>query len=381
LKKTAKIFISLTIVYVIFLSLPVPKSFNIGTGDFRPYWSASYLLRQGQDFSDPVLMDEIERSQTGWNKSFTMMAWFAPTGMVILLPFTLLPFEKAAFLWLLLNILVLSITAFLLWEKGIQKIWIPLLAVFTFPMTLLSLYVGQINTLVLFGLAIYLSLEKNSHQYIRGIGLALTTIKPHLVILTLPLIIIDSVYRKQWKTLIGFFGALLFSAIVLFAFYPTWISSFWSLISSGMSTLRETPTISGLIVYISGQSWGKWLWIPAVVIFLTIWWFYKENLNRKRLIYISIPLSLLLSPIGWGYDQLLLLIPLMFVFQLIKNEDLSKGVSSIIIFSVSLIYGIILLLRILSPNEVWFFWVPILLLLLFFNLKHQNDHYATQYHQ
>lgn len=228
---------------------------NLGTGDFRPYWSASYLLRQGQDFSDPVLMDHIERTLTGWDKSFTMMGWFAPTGMVFLLPFTLLTFEKAAFLWLLFNIMILCITAILLWKKGNRRIWIPLLAIFTFPMTLLSLYVGQINTIVLFGLTIYLSLEKSKHQYLHGVGLALTTIKPHLVILTLPLIILDSFYHKQWKILIGFISTFLFSAIVLFAFYPPWISSFWNLISSRMSTLRETPTISGLVVHATGQSW------------------------------------------------------------------------------------------------------------------------------
>jgi len=349
----------LVLLLIAVCSLPIAKSFDLGTGDFRPYWSASYLLQQGKDFSNPMLMDEAERTLTGWDKPFTMMAWFAPTGMVILLPFTLLLFEKAAFLWLLLNILVLCTTAFLLWEKGNRKIWIPLLAIFAFPMTLLSLYVGQINTLVLFGLAIFLSLEKTGNQYLRGVGLALTTIKPHLVILTLPLIIIDSIYRKQWKILIGFFGALLFSAIILFAFYPPWISSFWNLISSGMSTLRETPTISGLIVHTTGQSWGKWIWIPGLAVIFIIWWIKKENWNSEEIIYLSIPMSLLISPIGWGYDQIILLIPILFLYKLIVNNKVTKKLSTILIFSLLFIYGISFVLRIFSLNEVWVFWAPL----------------------
>jgi len=252
-----------------------------------------------------------------------MMAWYAPTGMVILLPFTLLTFEKAAFLWLLLNILVLCITAFLLWEKGNQNSWIPLLAIFSFPMTLLSLYVGQINTLVLLGQAIYLSLEKSEHQYLRGVGLAITTIKPHLVILTLPLIIFDSIYRKQWKILIGFFGALLFSAIILFAVYPPWINSFWNLISSGMSTLRETPTISGVIVHTTGQSWGKWLWIPALFLTIVYWLIKKEKIQKSWFIHTSLIVGLLVSPIGWSYDQIILLIPIVHSFYI---RDLKKNV-------------------------------------------------------
>ena len=335
-----------------------PDSFLIGTGDFRPYWSASYLLAHGQDFSDISLMDHMERTLTGWDQSFTMMAWFAPTGMVVLLPFTFLPFEKAAFFWLLTNILVLSSTAFLLWSDVKRKIWIPILAVFAFPMTLLSLYVGQVNTLVLFGLALFISLKKPEHQYLRGIGLALTTIKPHLVILTLPLIILDSIYNKQWKILIGFFGSLLVCSVILFAIYPSWPIGFWNLVSSGMSTFRETPTISGLIAYTIGQDWGKWLWIPGIALLFIIWWIQKEKWNTQIIIYLSIPLSLLLSPIGWGYDQILLLIPILSLMnQMDKVENYGKTLITKGIFLFS-IFGIVFVMRIFSPNEVWFFWVP-----------------------
>jgi len=357
IKKLLLVF-SLLFIFVIILKSPIPESTNIGTGDFRPYWSASYLLANAQDFSDPGLMDNIERTLTGWNKPFTMMAWFAPTGLVILLPFTFLPFEKAAFFWLLSNILVLSATAILLWSDVKRKIWIPLLAVFAFPMTLLSLYVGQINTLVLFGLAVFISLRKPEQQYLRGIGLALTTIKPHLVILTLPLIILDCIYHKQWKILIGFFGSLLVCSVILFALYPSWPISFWNLVSSGMSTIRETPTISGLIAFTTGQTWGKWLWIPGLLFAISVWWFCKENLNSQKMFLILIPLSLLISPIGWGYDQIILLSTIIFILRQLKLIEIIKKMKVIIICLFS-IYVVIFILRIFGPNEVWFFWVPL----------------------
>jgi len=365
IKKLLLVF-SLLFIFVIILKSPIPESTNIGTGDFRPYWSASYLLAHGQDFSNPGLMDNIERTLTGWNKPFTMMAWFAPTGMVILLPSTFLPFEKAAFFWLLTNILVLSSTAFLLWSDVKRKIWIPLLAVFAFPMTLLSLYVGQINTLVLFGLAVFISLKKPEHQYFRGIGLALTTIKPHLVILTLPLIILDSIYNKQWKILIGFFGSLLVCLVILFALYPSWPIGFWNLVSSGMSTIRETPTISGLIAYTTGQSWGKWLWIPSLLSSIVIWWTRKDSLDHDKMIHVSIILGLLISPIGWSYDQIMLLIPFLYLLKTINQKELSIGKSINSYFSFIIIYSISLFMRTKSFNEVWFLWVPIILGIIFF---------------
>jgi hypothetical protein len=369
IKKLLLVF-SLLFIFVIILKSPIPESTNIGTGDFRPYWSASYLLAHGQDFSNPGLMDNIERTLTGWDKPFTMMAWFAPTGMVVLLPFTFLPFEKAAFLWLLTNILVLSATAFLLWKDVKIKIWIPLLAVFTFPMTLLSLYVGQINTLVLFGLAVFISLKKSEYQYLRGIGLALTTIKPHLVILTLPLIILDCIYKKQWKILIGFFGSLLVCSIILFAFYTSWPISFWHLVSSGMNTIRETPTLSGLLAFVTGQTWGKWLWIPGLVVLFTTWRIEKDKWNTEKNIYLSLPLSLLISPIGWGYDQIILLIPILYLLEQVVNKKTTKKLSTIIIVSLFFIYGISFIMRIYTPNDVWFFWAPLwvwIVILMFYN--------------
>ena len=252
--------------------------------------------------------------------------------------------------------------------KENRKIYIPLLAIFTFSMTLLSLYVGQINILVLFGLAIYLSFDKTEHPYLQGIGLALTTIKPHLVILTLPLIILDSIYKKQWKILIGFISALLFCSIILFALYPTWPISFWNLVSTGMSTIRETPTFSGLIAFTTGQTWGEWLWMPGLVVLFITWWIKKEKWNFKKTIYLSIPLSLLLSPIGWGYDQIILLIPICILLNRMVNKKVTKKLSIIIFVSLFIIYAISFAMRIFSPNEVWFFWVPLWIWIMIFHI-------------
>lgn len=56
-----------------FMSILESNKPIIGTGDFRPYWTTSYLLNQGQDFSDPGLIDQIERTLNGLNKSFKMI--------------------------------------------------------------------------------------------------------------------------------------------------------------------------------------------------------------------------------------------------------------------------------------------------------------------
>ncbi|MFH1184923.1 MAG: glycosyltransferase 87 family protein, partial [Chloroflexota bacterium] len=123
------------------------------------------------------------------------------------------------------------------------RVWIPLVAAFGFSMTLLSFIAGQVNTLVVLGLALFLFLSASRRDFAAGASLALTTVKPHLVILTLPLLILDIMWRKQWRVLAGLVGALLGCALVLFVLYPGWPISFWHLVTSGMNTIRETPTL------------------------------------------------------------------------------------------------------------------------------------------
>ncbi len=105
-KPTVLKIILLTMGVIIFLVIPFPLPTKIGVVDFRPYWSSSFLLAHGQDFSDASKLYGIERALTGWSETYTMHAWFAPIGNVVLLPFTIFPFARAAYYWLLTNIAV-----------------------------------------------------------------------------------------------------------------------------------------------------------------------------------------------------------------------------------------------------------------------------------
>jgi len=95
-----------------------------------------------------------------------------------------------------------------MWRNTASRVWIPLVTIFGFSMTLLSLIFGQVNTLVVLGLALFTYFSELRRDYAAGASLALTTIKPHLVLLTLPLLIIDIVRRRQWRVFIGFVGVL-----------------------------------------------------------------------------------------------------------------------------------------------------------------------------
>jgi len=366
-------FILVLLIGAIILLFPITLPSGAGDMDLQAYWGSAYLFAHGQDFSDYDALGEVQRAFANRARSDTQYAWFFPTGNVILLPFTVFPFTRVVYYWLILNVVIFFYSTVLAWEGPEKRVWIPLVAVFSFALTLISLIFGQINSLQVLGLALFLALSKSNKPYIAGASLVLTTIKPHLVILTLPLLFLDLLRKKEWKTLTGFFIALGFCFTVLFAFYPPWIQSFWKVFSSGMNTVRETPTINGLLVLIDEFTIGKLLWLVTLVMGIIWWWQRGQNWNRRTFIDISVTVGLIVSPIGWSYDQVMLIFPILTLLAWSVSGQLPKQTSRVVITGLILGNIAAYFLRTFTPSDVWFFWVPMVVLGLYLMAQKQKN--------
>jgi len=366
---TAFKFVLILLLGAIILLFPISLPPGAGDWDLQAYWSSAYLFAHEQDFSDPALLGKIQHTLTTRTDPETLYSWFSPIGNVVLLPFTLIPFTKAVYYWLILNIIILFYSTMLIWDNAESRAWIPLLAVFSFSMTVVSLVFGQINFMEVLGLALFLSLNKKSKPYLAGASLVLTTIKPHLVILTLPILVLDLLRKKEWKVLAGFGLALTFCFIILFVFYPPWIQSFLTVITSGMSTVRETPTVNGLLVLLDENRIGKLIWLIALFVGI-IWWFIRgQNWDRRTFIDLSLAVGLIVSPIGWSYDQIMLFFPILSLLAWVANGNLSKQTSRVIVVVLVVTNLAAYILRTFTPSDVWFFWVPIVVLGLYLTAK------------
>jgi hypothetical protein len=196
-------------------------------------------------------------------------------------------------------------------------------------------------------------------------SLVLTTVKPHLVIFTLPILILDLIRKRDWKALAGFFAGLAFCFVVLFVLYPPWMESIWNVISSGMNTVRQTPTLSGLLVLTYENRVGKWIWFVSLAAAILWWWFHGKNWDRRTFIDISLTAGLILSPIGWSYDQIMLVFPILSILAWIAQGKLPKRLSQIMIMVLVIANLLTYYQRTFSPSDVWFFWIPILVLGLY----------------
>lgn len=349
----------------IIILFPISLPPGAGDWDLQAYWSSAYLFAHGRDFSDSTALGEIEHTLTTRDDPETLYSWFSPIGNVVLFPLTFIPFTRAVYYWLVLNIILLFYSATLIWNDTDSRTWIPLLATFSFSMTVVSLVFGQINFLEVLGLALFLSLNKREKPFLAGASLVLTTIKPHLVILTLPILLLDLLRKKEWKALTGFAAGLAFCFILLFVFYHHWFQSFLTVVTSGMSTVRETPNINGLLVLLKEYNLGKLIWLIALVGGIVWWWQRGKIWDRRTFIDISVTIGLIVSPIGWSYDQVMLLFPILSLLSWAARDRLpnrmTKSVLSLLVAANLISYY----QRTYAPSDVMFFWVPVLILGLY----------------
>jgi len=360
---------------VVVLLFPITLPSGAGDMDLQAYWGSAYLFAHGQDFSNSNALGDVQRTLANRTRLDTQYAWFFPTGNVILLPLTFIPFTRAVYYWLILNVLAFFYSTILLWEQADERIWIPLIAVFSFALTLISLIFGQINSLEVLGLALFLMLSKSRKPYLAGASLVLTTVKPHLVILTLPILFLDMLRKKELKTLTGFLIALGFCFIVLFAVYPPWLQSFWTVFTSGMRTVRETPTINGILVLLGEYTIGKLIWLVVLLVGMVWWWLRGQNWDRRTFIDISLTVGLIVSPIGWSYDQVMLIFPMLTLLVWVVTDKLPKQASRIVVAVLIIGNVAAYYLRTFKPSDIWFFWVPMVVLGLYlFARKQINEH-------
>ncbi|RCK73924.1 MAG: hypothetical protein ANABAC_2998 [Anaerolineae bacterium] len=350
------IFLMIFLAWIVRTPLPIPD--RVGSIDFRAYWSASYLFTRGMDFGDPQALDNVERSLTGWDGAFTMQAWFTPTGHLFLSPLTFLPFPQAARVWLLFNIFLLTLSAWLLADSDESPPWLPISVTFCFSATLTSIFFGQINTLSVAGLALYLYFRRQQKDVLAGFSLILILIKPHLVSLTLLPLLLSLIWHKRWRVLLGAGLSGVAVLLALFLIHRGWLLSFWKVAQSGLGSARLAPSLAGLLVYLGYPYAGQWLWCIGLLLVLGGWWLFKD-IEERRLFDLTLPFGLALNPYGWSYDQIILLLPLLSLVRWIAASPPGRVKWG---FAICLI-GLNLLSylqRLVVQNDVWFFWIPLM---------------------
>lgn len=362
MKRIAGALLIIILLLLLALSLPGAK-IEIGKGDFIAYWSVSHLLWQGKNPYDVPTLLSLER-KLGWTQEYPYVAWNPPWLHLLLLPYALLPFTKAASLWLITNMTLIYACSVLLWrllstQKGQQMWWLAPLVAFTFPPTLVTLVTGQINTLVLLGIVGSVFYITHGRDSLGGLMLFLTTVKPQLVYIFLPAVFLWLAMERRWASFITFGATIGVAISLLFWRLPSWPHAYLTTLRSPL--LRwETPTIGGVISHYLGADLGKYLGIIVLPVVLYLLLLNKERLDIKTTTSMILLVSLPTTIFGWSYDQVILIFPLMQIAVWVVEGELETADASLVVLSLVLYDAVMLYLRIAqTPNELYYSWVPI----------------------
>jgi hypothetical protein len=149
---------------------------GIGGLDFKAYYMAAQLAREGQDFYDWRL--ELEKAQTHGIAPDASLYIYPPPFVLLVMAFAALSFEMATRVWFMANLILLFITlAILVRAFNINRgvpVW--LMGAFLFTPVMYNLHMGQANIIVLFLITIAYVLFKQHGEARGGIAIGLATL-------------------------------------------------------------------------------------------------------------------------------------------------------------------------------------------------------------
>lgn len=339
----------------------------LGKGDFLAYWSAARLLRDGRDPYDPAAMEHTEREFTHASFDTPIMAENPPTVFVLTLPMAWLSFPAAKALWVVIDVaqlLAASLILIHLYPPSTPKALLALGLLWAlFPQILVGILAGQVTYLVLLGLVSSLYLMKRGKWFWAGASLILTTIKPHMVVLAVPYILLYMAHRRKWQGWLGAFVAGGICLLILSAFRPSWPTDWMAFIFSAPFQRWATPTIGGLM---SEFHLGEF-WRCAVAVFLPLSFMLARRPTATSpqtavslLTVITVPTTFY----GWSYDQCMLLIP---IAEMLGWLQMSPRHSARAIVGGALFLVILAnwLQRITVTSEVYYVWIPLAIAALY----------------
>jgi hypothetical protein len=300
----------------------------LGSQDFIEYWSAGQLLMTGANPYDFDALYALQQT-VGYSNADPMIMWNPPWLLVWIFPIFFLPFAEAAVSWLIVSLVLVLFSGILVWRtlspKGLQeKVMIPVIATITFLPLLFALALGQMSTLIVLGLAGFMYFMKNHRPFLAGLFLSLTMVKPHIVYLLWIAVVFWIITQRDWRLTSGICVMMISSVAVLWIVLPDWLSFYYGALKTP-PLYWTTPTAGTYLRLVFFKNWTQAHFLPTIVTGLL---FAGYLVNKRPMLKWenAVPPLLLVSlptaAYGWSFDQIILLIPYLYIVTKIFGDEL-----------------------------------------------------------
>jgi hypothetical protein len=222
-----------------------------------------------------------------------------------------------------------------------------------FPAVVTGLYMGQVTSLVFWGLVASLFLIKKEQWFWAGAALILTSIKPHIVLLAGIYIVVYMARQRKYRGWAGLAAAGLVGFAILLLLAPDLMNNMMG--ETSVATGRwATSTIGGLLSYWNITEAARYLFLLLLPlpIYMAI---HPERFSVEFSVAVLTLINLPTTFYGWSYDQTILLIPIAQIFSWLTRSQYRLAITLGIVGVVALNY----VQRVLPFNEVYYVWVPL----------------------
>jgi glycosyl transferase family 87 len=337
--------------------------------DFIEYWAATKLLLSG---GNPYAPAELlaRQKELGWAQPEALMMWNPPWTLSLTLPFGLFDYPTAQLLWFLFHTLILFVGAALLWKiygGSPQKSRYAGISVLSFAPTYFALLLGQIGPLIVLGLIAFLAALKRESWALAGASLTLALVKPHLLYLVWPALVLWILKKQQWRLAVGFvLTGTIFATLPLVFDRQIYWQYAESLSAGGVTHPLHwaTPSLGTTIAELLAirRAWIRWL--PSIC--GTIWFFWHWSRHAGNWDWLTdLPLLILVSvcttSFAWTFDYVVM-IPALIQAAVWASQSKDRATQAIFVAAHLGLGSLLFASKLFVRDDFWYFWVaPILL--------------------
>jgi hypothetical protein len=295
--------------------------------DFYERWRGSNAFWvEGLNPYSPAVTHSIEMGMYGQpadpgQKQFPGDFLYPFHVVVILAPLSVVPYELAEAVWAVLTatLCVISFVAMTDLFKWRYPRWLlvfgVLWSIFFYP-SMRGIIIGQIGTVVGCLLIISFWAQVKGYDRLAGILLALSTMKPQVVLLAIPFLLLYGLFYRRWRFLWS--AALTFIVLVgvSFILLPSWLGDFLNQVLNYHSFTVVDSTIKQLVIRIGLPPVSE-LVISGLLFCVLLWAWYQVLLRGRQdraiwTVALTFTLSnLILSPTATPHFVVLIIV---FVF-------------------------------------------------------------------
>jgi hypothetical protein len=260
---------------------------------------------------------------------------YPPFFAVLMKPLAFLSFDSAYTAWEILSVLLLGGAVILSLKLGSIRIGRKLglmlgVGVFSYYPFSDGLFMGQIDSLILFLLAAGVWLLVKKQTLLSALSFAVATLLKLTPVLAVPLLI----FHRRWKWLAAY-AAWMCSLLIISVYQAGWAMhrQFWRVVLPGISCGSPIAQNSSLVAYVQQlflREVPNGPWAPVSIpphacavsrlVALTIYSlilvrFYLRRRDRElpRDLVIMILLELVVSPITWWHHNTIALLPFLYL--------------------------------------------------------------------